>query len=539
MYAQLSAIVETELPAFLLENLAAFVVAAVLMLLLIPVLTKIAGPLRLLDLPDNNRKLHKTPIPMVGGIGVFLAVALTSVALAFFLVQNETFQFKPGDGKQFVGLLLGSGFLLVVGMIDDAIGLRGRQKLFGQVIAISILIAFGFSFDSIEILDTEIKFGTFSILVIYAWVLAVVNSINLLDGADGFASTIGVIMSIAMGVMALLHPAGRQMDAVVVFAMAGSLLGFLRFNFPPAKVFLGDAGSMLIGFVLAAIAIRCNFKHATTAAFFAPIAVLAIPFIDTAAAIIRRKLTGRSIYAVDRGHIHHAMMKRGFSPTVSLLWVAALCTMTAIGATISFVYRQFEYALVSIVLVVIVMIIGRIFGSAEFELLSAKAKNLGRSMVGRKQKSLPYYQTTVQLQGNRDWQAVWDQLSDFADLHDLNQITFDLNLPWIHESFHATRRKTDVTKGENNEWYAQLPLLANGKIFGRVELLAEKDCRFTHQDIIGNFMKLASELESMLMSTENAPSGVYQVRKVKTFEPVQPIETEPADVAEQASADVN
>ena len=108
--------------------------------------------------------------------------------------------------------------------------------------------------------------------------LAVTNSINLLDGADGFATTIGIVMSISLGMMALFHPQGRLFDAVIVMALAGGLFGFLRYNFPPARVFLGDAGSMLIGFVLAAISIRCALKQATSYAFFAPLALVAIPF---------------------------------------------------------------------------------------------------------------------------------------------------------------------------------------------------------------------------------------------------------------------
>ena len=486
-----------------------FVLAGICVLVMVPLISRFAGRLRLLDQPDNNRKLHRSAIPVVGGIAVFVALCFAVGSVCWF--GRESLVFKPGDWSEFAGLFIGSAFILLIGVLDDSIGLRGRQKLIGQIIAISILIGFGFRFESCRIFGVTIEFGIFSILVIFAWCLAVVNSINLLDGADGFASTIGIIMSLAMTVMALYHPSGRPVDALILLALAGALAAFLRFNFPPAKVFLGDAGSMLIGFVLAAIAIRCAFKQATAYAFFAPLALLAIPFMDTAAAIIRRKLTGRSIYSVDRGHLHHSMMKRGFSPTVSLLWVSALCTMTAVGGTIAFIYRKTEFALVSIVLVVFVLIISRIFGTAEFQLVSNRAKVIGKSLVGGKSKNgrAGFHQSTVQLQGNRDWQEVWEQLCDFADVHELNQITFDLNLPWIGESFHATRRRADARKGEYQEWYSQLPLIVDGRIFGRIELLVSKDCRFPHQDIISNLLKLTTDIERALLETAERSHDDY------------------------------
>lgn len=495
--------------------ISSFVAALLLALALVPILSRwAAAPLGLLDIPDDNRKLHKRPIPLVGGIAVFISVALTA-GIYYVLAKTgwewAQLRIKPVDGSQFLGLFLGAGFLLLVGVVDDSIGLRGRQKLLGQILAVGILIAFGFDFEKMSIWDASIEFGTFSIVMVFLWCLAVINSINLLDGADGFAATIGIIMCVALGIMAVLHPQGRDMDAVVILALAGALLGFLRFNFPPAKVFLGDAGSMLIGFVLAAISIRCTLKQATTYAFFAPIALLAIPFIDTTAAIIRRKLTGRSIYSVDRGHLHHSLSKRGFGPRTSLLWVALLCSATAAGGVLSFVMREPEYALVSIVVVMMVMIVGRLFGVAEVELVSEKVVSVGRSMFRRQTNSRTdnIHQSCVQLQGYRDWNDIWLELCDFSDSHELNQIILDLNMPWIHESFHGKRRRTDVKPAENDEWYGQIPLVVDGKIFGRVEFVASKMCRFSHHDIIANLLKLISDIEpNLLAKAESESVGV-------------------------------
>ena len=487
--------------------LGSFIASLILTLALVPLLSKfVAAPLGLLDQPDDNRKLHRKAIPLVGGIAVFISI--TVVAIGAFLFGSSSFGsgeivLKPGDQSQFLGLILGAAFMLLVGVVDDSVGLRGRQKLLGQIISIAILIAFGFNFEKMAIWGTDIEFGIFSIGIVFLWCLAVTNSINLLDGADGFASTIGIVMSLATAIMAYYHPQGRLFDAIIVLALAGALIGFLRYNFPPAKVFLGDAGSMLIGFILAAISIRCMLKQATSYAFFAPIALLAIPFLDTGAAIIRRKLTGRSIYSVDRGHLHHSLMKRGFGPRVSLVWVGFLCATTAAGGVISFLFEQSEYAVLSIAIVVLVMILGRLFGVAEFELVTNKAHSMVKSVVRgkRKGKEAPdeFHQSTVQLQGERNWKEVWEELCEFSDDHELNLITFDINLPWLHESFHAKRKRADVPKIENDEWYAEIPLIVGGKIFGRVELMSSKRSRFTHFDVISNLLKLTEELEPLLL----------------------------------------
>ena len=505
--------------------ISSFAAALLLALVLVPVLAKwVAGPIGLLDQPDNNRKLHRKAIPLVGGISVFLSMLITAGVIYFFgnsLVESNPLVFKPSDPSQFLGLMLGSAFLLLVGVVDDSIGLRGRQKLLGQIIAISILIAFEFKFEKMEIWGQTIEFGIFSILIVMFWCLAVVNSINLLDGADGFAATIGIVMSISLAIMAIYGE--RTFDAVIMLALAGSLLGFLRYNFPPAKVFLGDAGSMLIGFLLAAISIRCTLKQATTYAFFAPVALLAIPFLDTFAAIVRRKMTGRSIYSVDRGHLHHSLAKRGFGPKISLLWIALLCSTTAAGGIISMVYQQAEYALVSIVIVVFVMVFGRLFGVAEVELVSNKAVSIGRSLVRRRKNANEdaIQQSTVQLQGNRNWKEIWGELCEFADDHEIDQITFDINLPWLHESFHAKRRNTEAEQGENTEWYAEIPLIVDGKIFGRVELITSASGRFSHYDIITNLLKLTGDLEPVLKAKATATET--------TIDSIPPIKGESED----------
>jgi UDP-GlcNAc:undecaprenyl-phosphate GlcNAc-1-phosphate transferase len=471
-----------------------FIVAAALALGLVPMLARFARQIGLVDVPDNSRKLHTSAIPMVGGLATFLAVVCT--AALGYQFYREQLRLRPDDSLELSGLLIGSFILLLVGLVDDLWNLRGRQKLIGQIIAITALILTGYQFDHFQCLGLRIEFGIFAVLVIYAWMLVAINSVNLLDGADGFASTIGIVMSLALGVMAIYQ--GKIVDAAISLGLAGALVGFLRYNFPPAKAYLGDSGSMLIGFVLGAMAIRCSFKQATAYALFAPIALLAIPLIDTGAAIVRRRMTGRSIYTVDRGHLHHRLMKQGYGPRVSLVWVALLCTMTAAGAVLTVVYQQSEYAIVSIAIVMCVLLFARIFGLAEFQLVSNKALSIGRSMLGSSPGKATHVQSTVHVQGNRDWQEIWNQVCQFADEHQLNEVTMDLNVPWMHESFHATRRRAGSKKDSSREWYIQLPLVVGNRLFGRIEVLGDKDGKFSHYDVVNDMLKISADIEQSL-----------------------------------------
>ena len=430
---------------------------------------------------------------MIGGIAVAFGALIGFGCAVWF----GALEFREQDAFELTGLLIGMGVILTVGVLDDRFALRGRQKLFGQIIAATVLLIFGYRFFEVAFSSVTINFGVFWFIVVYAWVLAAINSVNLLDGADGFASTVGIVVFISLAIMASYN--SDFVDAAICIAFAGALLGFLRYNFPPAKVFLGDAGSMLIGFVLAAITIRCQFKQATAYAFFAPIALLGIPLIDTGAAILRRRLTGRSIYTTDRGHLHHAMAKKGLGPRTSLLWVGFLTATTATGGMLSVITQQSEFAILSVGIVILVLVFGRIFGVAEFELVSRRAFGVLGSFV-KPTEAKRVRQSTVQLQGHRDWNSVWKQLCDFADENDLHEVTLDVNAPWIHESFHATRRLAKGKFDAHEEWQSEVPLIANGRVFGRISFSAPVVGRFTHQDVVANVIKISSDVEFLVCS---------------------------------------
>ena len=506
--------------------LASLILSAILTWTMVKVYCPIADRIGLVDNPDKTRKLHETPIPLVGGIS-FCSATIISIPLmlllgtwgaAYFasadqwinsLLPWEMPKLSVGhirrvDAIELCGLVIAGLFLLGVGVLDDWKGIRGRHKLIGQIVAATILMFFGYQFESVQFAGMNIRFGVFAGILIYLWVLASINSVNLLDGADGIATTIGTIMSGSMGVMMLFQ--GKGIDAVIMFSITGALIAFLKFNFPPAKVYLGDAGSMMIGFLLAAMAIRSTFKQSSLFAFMAPVTLLAIPFIDTGAAIIRRRLTGRSVFSVDRGHLHHALLEKGYSPIASLVWVALFCLITAAGGVMALLQRDSEIALAAIGLVVIMMAGARLFGFAELKLASRKAYDMGLSLIPKgKNKGEPreITESTYHVQGDRDWEDCWGVLRDYAKEHNFIEMTMDLNAPWLHEAFHAKMKGTETVRESNYIWSSSVPLVFHNRIFGKVDFSCSKDSE-SHHDIIADILKITRTIEDSLAEDSNA-----------------------------------
>lgn len=504
------------------EVFVAFFAALLLAWLGIPLLSRFAHRVGLLDIPDDHRKLHRSAIPLVGGIAIFFATcgaiaALLATRYGLFSSWSgwsPKFDFRPSDVLELSGLALGSFVLLAVGVLDDRYGLRGRHKLAGQLLACSVLILCGFQFDRIEfrsyIFDFTFTFGSFAAIASYLWLLGAINSINLLDGADGFAGTIGGIMGIAFCLMALAT--GSVIDAAIIAAFTGAILGFLRFNLPPAKVYLGDAGSMMIGLVFGALAIRCTFKQATAYAFLGPLALLSIPFLDTAAAIIRRRLTGRSIYSVDRAHLHHILAGHGYGPRGSLFLVAILSALTAAGGTLSVITRQSEYAAAAIAIVLLFLISNRLFGFVELKLIVNKLVSLVASLKSLRSRTAALNRSTaVQLQGRRDWQLIWQNVHEFAEKHDFKMVKMHLHLPWLHEFFHARYDKSGAELTDQaDDWYFVLPISVGEQLVGELHVVALKNPDFDPYETIRQMMEMIADLQPQFVEIMESATGDEQ-----------------------------
>jgi UDP-GlcNAc:undecaprenyl-phosphate GlcNAc-1-phosphate transferase len=271
------------------------------------------------DKPDQARKIHSQPIPRAGGTAIaFSYVAAFLLAHYFSGLVNLNFSLVWR-------VMPAAAVMFAVGVIDDLWGLKPWQKLSGQLIACSLAC-----YSGILILDLigrhERAWWTIPITIF--WLLACSNAFNLVDGLDGLAGGVGLFATLTIFVAALLD--GRMELAMATVALAGCLLGFLRYNFAPATVFLGDSGSLVIGFVLGCYGIIWAQKSATMLGLAAPIMALSIPLLDVGLAVVRRFLRRQPIFTADRGHIHHRLLDRGMSPRQAALALYAICSFVAV-----------------------------------------------------------------------------------------------------------------------------------------------------------------------------------------------------------------
>lgn len=424
----------------------------------------------LVDRPDGRRKMQVKPIPLAGGIGVLLGT-ITALTIGYFVSPTIALDFD-GEQLSFIFSLLASAVIIaVVGVLDDRYSLRARYKLVGQFVAAMILILPGqLVIRQISFFGIHIELGLLQIPFTLFWFLAAINALNLLDGMDGLLGTVGVIVFAALAAMAITLTGGNTAVAWIAIAMAGSLIGFLRYNLPPASVYLGDCGSMLIGLVVAAVAIKSALKGPAVA-LVAPIVILTLPIMDTAAAIIRRKLTGRGLAIPDRGHLHHVLLRNGMSIRRSLILVAVLALIAAGGALISTYMKNDMIALCSAGSVVLILFLGGQFGNAEYRLVRERAVAVFKRASGGHSE----IETTVRLHGSAEWGDVWKDVTGSAEQLNLQTICLDVNAPAWHEDYHVRWDRVGPAAPQFTLWRAEIPLYGHGQAIGRLTVIGQRD----------------------------------------------------------------
>ena len=472
------------------------------------------------DRPDGGHKSHKSAVALGGGLAVFLA-AFVTFAVEYFSSPSLQDSLQ-GDAPFLSGLLLAGAWIVVLGLIDDRFGMRGRYKLLGQIIAALIVIASGLEIHAFALFGQKIQLGWFSIPFTLFWLVGAINSLNLLDGIDGLATTIGIILCFAITVMAVWfnHPA----VAIVAAVFAGALVGFLRFNFPPATIFLGDAGSMLIGLVVGSLAIGASLKGPATVAMAAPLAIWSLPMFDSFVAILRRKLTGRSIYATDRGHLHHRLMTRFGNNARVLGFVAVCCAVTCTGALISLFMQNDLAALASVFAVICILVATQIFGHVEFVMLASRVRSLGGSLMNRSDTNR--WHTSFRLQGTRQWDLLWQSLTEYAEKAQLVEMKLDINLAAIQEGYHASwRRRCECERREL--WRTEIPLFVDQHLIGRLTISGGRETGLLVCEVMGRLMAILETLEAEIASL----ASTQALTPLLAVEPLTATPAEPSSSA--------
>lgn len=300
-------------------DVAAFVIAYLSVHFSVPHIRRLALRIGLVDMP-NHRKIHKEPIPLLGGLSMYFGFLVTA---AIFCKASHPFW----------GIAIGGLIIFVIGVIDDYYKAKGRDfkawpKFVMQVVAAVVLVLFGVTIGGIN-LPFHHGFYTFplwmSSLSTILWVVAITNMMNFLDGVDGLASGISAISATTLCLVAILK--GQSVMAVFAIVLIGVSLGFLRHNFYPARIFMGDAGATFLGFALAAIAVDGAFKSTTVVSVAVPVLALGVPILDTIWVVVRRFRENRPFYVADKGHTFHLLMRSGLTQiqTVVFLYLLGVC----------------------------------------------------------------------------------------------------------------------------------------------------------------------------------------------------------------------
>jgi UDP-GlcNAc:undecaprenyl-phosphate GlcNAc-1-phosphate transferase len=326
---------------------AAVVLAAVVTAAATPMVVRLATHLGVIDAIDE-RRMHAMPKPRIGGLALFFGFACALFAVLGIAIAHPHFLFPPvargslaleidalGDqlaaSYKLVGLLFGSMLILAVGVWDDVIGMRPRNKLLAQVLVALVSMLYGFVISGTTNPFNHnphtnwIAFPLWvAIPLTLIWYVGMMNALNFIDGLDGLLSGVTVISCFSLFVIAVTH--GDPVVALIVASLAGAALGFLPYNFNPARIILGDAGSLFIGYVFATISTIGTSKRAIAIGLLVPLVVLALPIVDTAAAIVRRAISGKRISEADRGHFHHQLVFRfGMNVRQAVLLIYAVC----------------------------------------------------------------------------------------------------------------------------------------------------------------------------------------------------------------------
>ena len=289
-----------------------------------PIVKSFAQKVGAMDTPDGIRRIHTHPIPRMGGMAIFLGFLLSVVLFAEIT--------KPVQG-----ILIGCIIIVATGILDDIINLRWWIKLAAQIVAAVIAVAHGVMIEGIMnpnvfAAENTLLIGYLSIPVTLVWIVGVTNAVNLIDGLDGLACGVSAISSVTMLTVALM--VAEPNIALLLAALAGGCLGFIPYNLNPAKIFMGDTGALLLGYVLATVSILGLFKFYAVMTFLVPVMALALPLFDTIFAIIRRVLKGQSPMTPDRGHLHHRLIDHGLSQKQAVAVLYSLSAMMGLTAVV-------------------------------------------------------------------------------------------------------------------------------------------------------------------------------------------------------------
>ena len=394
-----------------------------LALVVTPLVIRIARRFKFVDIP-GARHIHKEPVPRIGGVAVFVST-MSLVAAVLFLSNGVGQKFMEVRG-QVLAILGACSLMFVIGVIDDIYGMRARFKLLGQIVAALIVCSAGITVNTVTIENLfTIEFGLLSWPLTVLWIVGITNAVNLIDGLDGLAAGISAITCGVIAILAVVG--GNVVMAVLMLALLGSLTGFLFFNFNPAKIFLGDCGSLFLGFTLASASVMCSTKSHALVALALPVLTLGIPIFDTFFSMLRRFLERRSMFAPDKSHFHHKLLDHGLHQKhVAVVAYVISAIMGGLGLLIM-AARGADRIVIFLCMLLLLLLVFRVVGSVRLRETIERLK--GKYAIdGQTKKEIRNFEEVQLHFRNADTLDQWWQACELAaDKLDFMEIKLPLN----------------------------------------------------------------------------------------------------------------
>ena len=393
--------------------LSVYLGSLVLALMITPAVIWLARRLNIVDVP-GARHMHTRPVSHVGGVAIFLSMMTLSITVLWF--SNLTVATDQPMLGQLHILLLAAGFIFMAGLIDDVKtkGLQARVKFIAQIAAAILVCAVGIRIKSVVITDSiTLNFGWFSWPLTLFWIVGITNAVNLSDGLDGLA---GGICAIACGVVAVFAAStGHLAVVVLMLALLGSVTGFLYFNFNPAKIFMGDCGSMFLGFTIASSSVLCFSKSSALVGLALPVAALGVPIFDTFFSMLRRFLERRSIFSADRSHFHHRLIDLGLTQRQAVFAIYGVTLLASGLGMLMIVTPKIHVLIIFFCILILLLLVFHIVGSVRLEQIMAAMQRRYMIIHREHEERKSFEEAALHFRRAATFEQWWQAVSTAAD----------------------------------------------------------------------------------------------------------------------------
>lgn len=386
--------------------IAAFIVAGLVGGILTPLVRRFALWLGAVSHP-GGRHVHGRVVPRLGGLAILAAFFSPLVGLLF--VESAVAEAFTSQSMRVIGLFVGGAAMCAVGFVDDTRGVRALHKLYFQLGVAVLAYACGYRIDAVELpLFGAVSMGVFGLPVTVAWIVGIINAVNLIDGLDGLAA--GVVFFAALTNFVVARLAGSDLVALLMASIMGAVIGFLFHNFNPARIFMGDSGSYFLGFVLAVTSLSGGPKASTAVALLVPVIALGVPIFDVLLAMVRRVLERRSIFSPDRGHLHHRLLDLGLTHRRAVLIIYGVCVVFAGSAIAVYIGRSWQVGVALLTAATVLIALIRFAGYFKYFQAYRSSRGQRAPEVERLRRALPALASSA-----ADAVTAPDVLMSFAD----------------------------------------------------------------------------------------------------------------------------